>query len=207
MGGPTVSRLPSAPFRRLWYNCRVRVPAVLFVSLLVVGALGGCGVSAARPEPTSSEGLATAQALPPAPLVGRMAPDFTLPRLNGGGDDLSLSNFRGRPVVLNFWATWCGPCRLEMPELEEAYRASGGDLVVVGVQVRDDAGDPAAFLQEVGVTFPVVRDAEGSVQALYLKRVALPTTFFVDRDGLIRYVQVGPMTKTFIEERVREVAG
>lgn len=183
----------------------MRLVRWLFLAVVVLGLLSACTGASSGARSTAAPGrLATAQAQPPAPLVGRLAPEFSVARLNGEGP-LTLGELRGRPVVLNFWATWCGPCRLEMPELDAVYRARKGGIAIVGVQIQDDSGDARAFLQEVGVMFPVARDADGQVQAAYLKRTALPTTFFIDRDGIVRYVQVGPMTSAFIQERLREL--
>ncbi|HYN89923.1 MAG TPA: TlpA disulfide reductase family protein [Ardenticatenaceae bacterium] len=182
------------PFRRL-------ISALLLLLLSACARQGTVPVSG-----DAAQQLATAQALAPAPRTGRLAPDFTAPGIQGA-EEIHLGMLRGRPVVLNFWATWCEPCRAELPELEAVYREHGGELAVVGVQIEDDDGDATAFLEEAGVSFPVARDLDGGVQALYLERVALPTSFFIDRDGLIRHVQVGPMNKAFIEERLRELAG
>lgn len=126
--------------------------------------------------------------------VGRQAPDFTLPAVGGG--EVALSAFRGKPVVLNFWATWCPPCREEMPAFQEFYRQKGREVEVLAVNLTGSERSPGAvqeFLREKGYTFPVLLDVRGEVAGLYLVR-AIPTTFFLDGGGVIRYRHTGPLT-------------
>jgi cytochrome c biogenesis protein CcmG/thiol:disulfide interchange protein DsbE len=110
------------------------------------------------------------------------APNFTLPRLHGSGD-LSLASLKGKAVVLNFWASWCAPCRDEVPVLEKAwdrYRRNG--VVVIGVDQQDVTGDARAFAKKYGVTYPLVHDGPGKVVATY-GLTGVPETFFVGRSG------------------------
>ncbi len=127
----------------------------------------------------------------PAPRQGFFAPDFTLKTVQG--EVMSLGELRGQVVVLNFWASWCLPCRAEMPTLQriaEEYASQG--VVVLGVNstVQDIPGDVAAFLERHGITFPILLDLEGKVTRLYEIR-SLPTTFFIGPDGVIRAVTIG----------------
>ncbi len=135
-----------------------------------------------------------------APEIGRRAPDFTLPDLQGR--QVRLADFRGRrAVVLNFWATWCAPCRREMPTLERLARERAAVLVVLGVNL--DSGDPApvrAFIRELGLTFPILLDPERTLLARY-RLVGVPTTFVLDRAGVIRYREVGFRDWTSRESR------
>jgi len=116
------------------------------------------------------------------------APNFTLPRLHGNGE-LSLASLKGKAVVLNFWASWCGPCRDEVPVLERAwdrYRKHG--VVVLGIDQQDVTGDARAFAKKYGVTYPLVRDGPGKVVATY-GLTGVPETFFVGRSGkLVEHV-------------------
>lgn len=139
--------------------------------------------------------------------VGMRAPDFALPEVRSG-KTVRLSDLKGKPVLINFWATWCGPCRLEMPELEAAYEAHGNEgFTVVAVDVKIDDGLPAvlAFIDELGLTFPVVRDVTGEVEIGLYNVLGYPTSVFVDRDGIIRYVHRGPLTRDFLEEKLKEI--
>ena len=111
------------------------------------------------------------------------APDFTLPRLGGGGD-LSLASFRGKAVLVNFWASWCGPCRDEAPLLERASRQYPGRLVVLGVDYQDFSGDAKKFVSRYHITYPVVRDGSGKLLAPYGVTGA-PETFFVNAAGKV----------------------
>ena len=116
--------------------------------------------------------------------IGQIAPDFALSSLDG--KTVRLSDFRGHPVWINFWASWCPPCRDEMPRLEGVYVTHAKDgLVILGVAVRDSPADAGAFAKEVGVTYPIVLDAPGKVGDQY-HAVALPVQYWLDRDGIVR---------------------
>jgi peroxiredoxin len=139
----------------------------------------------------------------PAPQQGFLAPDFSLPDL--AGQSVTLSDLRGQVVVLNIWATWCPPCRAEMPALQAVYADyAGRDLLVLAVNstVQDDPAAIAPFLAENGLTFPVLLDGDGTVTGAYQVR-SLPTTFFIGRDGVIREVVVGgPMAEALLRARI-----
>lgn len=143
---------------------------------------------------------------PPSPRAGFSAPDFTLSQR--GGAPLTLSGLRGQVVVINLWASWCGPCRAEMPALEQAQRALQADgLMVLGLNTtfQDDEAAALAFADELGLTFPLVFDRDGTVSAQYDLR-ATPTTFFVDRRGVIRSVIIGgPMSAALIRSTVDDL--
>ncbi|MDP1715718.1 MAG: TlpA disulfide reductase family protein [Anaerolineales bacterium] len=139
----------------------------------------------------------------PSPREGFLAPDFTLDNLQG--EKVTLSDLRGKIVVINLWATWCPPCRAEMPALENAYEQyKDSGLVVLGLNVtnQDSESEVPRFVEEFGLTFPILLDRDGSVSALYELR-GLPTTFFVNRAGIIRTVVVGgPMSETFFRSKI-----
>lgn len=134
--------------------------------------------------------LAAASAAAPAALTtSTLAPDFTLARMGGG--NLRLQEQRGQVVMVNFWATWCAPCREEMPHLDrlyQKYRASG--FVLLGVNVDDDVGNAVALAQKLGVRFPVLLDTDKKVSRLYDLN-AMPSTVLIDRDGRVRHVHRG----------------
>ena len=125
-------------------------------------------------------------------LVGAsasMAPSFTLP--SRAGDNVSLGQLKGRVVMLNFWASWCGPCRQEMPLLDQMHkRYSALGFTLVGVNVDADSKDAEAWLSKTPVSFPVLFDRESKVSAMYDVK-AMPSTVFIDRKGNVRYLHKG----------------
>jgi cytochrome c biogenesis protein CcmG/thiol:disulfide interchange protein DsbE len=122
--------------------------------------------------------------------VGSAAPDFALPALDGDGE-VRLSDFRGRPVIVNFWASWCNPCRDEFPLLEQSLRDHrADDLAVIGVTYRDIPGDSRAFVKELKATWPQAVDDDRAVADAFGVR-SIPITFFVRADGTIAARQFG----------------
>jgi cytochrome c biogenesis protein CcmG/thiol:disulfide interchange protein DsbE len=130
-----------------------------------------------------------------------VAPDFTLPRIDAEGGELTFSSLKGKAVVVNFWASWCIPCKDEAPELQktyEQYRDQG--LVVLGIDAKDFRQDGKRFLERFGLTYPVVDDGKGSTLGKWGVR-GFPETFFVDREGRL----VGEVIEGGIDlERNRE---
>jgi len=117
------------------------------------------------------------------------APDFTLQ--SRSGEQVSLSDLRGNVVMINFWATWCGPCRQEMPHLEALHqRYSGLGFTILGINVEEDSSLSGKFLAETPVTFPVLFDPANGVSELY-DVVAMPSTVIVDRKGNMRFIHHG----------------
>ncbi|GAB4524150.1 MAG: TlpA disulfide reductase family protein [Anaerolineales bacterium] len=136
-----------------------------------------------------------------APKKGFIAPDFTLQDLEG--QTYTLSDLRGRPVLLNFWATWCPPCRAEMPaigKVYEDYRAQG--FVVLAVTADDTYNDAADFSRQYALPFPVLVDSSANVARTYNIN-SLPTSFFIAPDGVIRAVVIGgPMSEASIRSHI-----
>jgi len=117
------------------------------------------------------------------------APDFTLK--SDSGENIRLAEQRGKVVMINFWASWCGPCRKEMPLLDELYqRYEPAGFTLFGVNVEQNPEAAQRFLEDVGVSFPILYDPESNVSQRY-QVDAMPTTVMVDRDGQVRYVNRG----------------
>lgn len=141
-----------------------------------------------------------------APHPGFQAPDFALK--TSQGEQISLSDLHGQVVIINLWASWCPPCRVEMPELQKVYRAyrdRGLQVLAVNVTNQDDAQAAVKFSTQLGLTFPILLDLDGSVSRAYQLQ-ALPTTYFVDRDGIIQDVVVGgPMSEALLRVKVENL--
>jgi peroxiredoxin len=140
--------------------------------------------SASRAAPAATAVVA-ATALPSVGTeVGNLAPDFSLAAPDGR--TVRLSDFRGHPIWINFWAPWCPACRTEMPRIEGMYQEHEADgLVVLGVAVQDSRDAVVAFADEVGATYPIVSDTDGRIAAEY-GALALPVHYWIDRDGIVR---------------------
>jgi peroxiredoxin len=148
--------------------------------------------------------LGTVSAVP-AVAPASPAPDFTLRTMEG--PNLRLQEQRGQVVMINFWATWCGPCRQEMPQLNrlfEKYRASG--FVLLGVNVDDDARNAVDVAAKLGVKFPMLLDTDKKVSRLY-DLSSMPSTLLIDRDGKVRYLHRGYQTgfEDTYEKQIREL--
>jgi peroxiredoxin len=130
-----------------------------------------------------------ASSLASSGMEGQQAPDFALK--SSTGENLRLSEYRGDVVMINFWATWCGPCRQEMPLLEELYsRYQRVGFNLLGVNIDDDSRRAMQMAEELGINFPVLFDASKEVSKLY-EVEAMPVTVLVDREGTVRYVHHG----------------
>lgn len=178
--------------------------AVALLGLLL--AIQACAPSAqdtlrSGQEDTDNIGLKESE-LAPAPEVGRLAPDFTLVDLEG--NQVTLSDFRGKTVFLNFWATWCPPCRAEMPEMEAVYQEyKDKGVVVIGVDIKEAEEEVRQYVQQGGYSWTFVLDTTGEVTANY-RIAAIPTSFFIDREGIIQAVNIGAMTKRAMEAKLAE---
>ncbi len=128
--------------------------------------------------------------------VGDLAPDFRL--VLADGTSLALSDLRGRPVLINFWATWCPPCRREMPDIIDRYNQNADDLVVLAVNTREGLDLVEPFAESYEVTMPVVLDQTGDIMRLY-EVDSMPTSYFIDRDGHIVMRWVGLMSPDVLD--------
>ena len=145
----------------------------------------------------------------PSPREGFLAPDFTLE--SQSDSEVTLSDLQGSVVIINLWASWCPPCRAEMPALQnvyEQYLDRGVEVLAINTTNQDNEGDAIAFVREVGLSFPILFDRTGEVSRKYQLR-AMPSTYFVDPEGVIRKVILGgPISEatfqTAVEELLRE---
>jgi peroxiredoxin len=135
--------------------------------------------------------------------AGHEAPNFRLQQLNGSV--MKLSDLKGKAVVLNFWGTWCEPCKAEMPALQKQYDThKEKGLVVIGVNIGETPVAIQSFVDQYGVSFPILLDRDLQITKLY--RIGpIPTTFFIDRDGEIEEIFVGQMTDTIISQKVAQI--
>ncbi|MEX2126277.1 MAG: TlpA disulfide reductase family protein [Woeseia sp.] len=134
-------------------------------------------------------GLFAGTGLASSGLAGQDAPDFVLK--SAGGTNIRLSEHRGNVVMVNFWATWCGPCRQEMPLLDDLFvRYERVGFSLLGVNIDDDSSRAMEMAEELGVTFPVLFDERKEVSKLYQVE-AMPVTVLIDREGTIRHVHLG----------------
>jgi peroxiredoxin len=137
--------------------------------------------------------------------VGKPAPDFLLQTPDGG--ELRLSDFRGNAVLVNFWASWCGPCREEMPRIVRAYEAArDGGFVVVAVNLQENDGIIREFAEDFGMTFPIAVDRTGEVGQTW--RIGgpvegIPSSYFIDERGIVRARVFGPLSDDALEENLR----
>lgn len=171
-------------------------------ALAVVLVTAGSGDDAGSDGPARGKGRATFVADGTAE-VGGTVPDFTLPGLDGG--TVALSDYAGTPVMVNFWASWCHPCREEFPLFEaarEKYAKEG--LAIVGVSYQDIASDARAFVADQGAGWDFARDPGGRLAAAFGVR-ALPQTFFVDADGKIVDRQFGITSAEDLDKEIRTI--
>lgn len=132
-----------------------------------------------------------------------MAPDFALDALDGSV--VKLSDLRGQPVFLNFWATWCTPCKVEMPEIEQIHQIyQDRGLIVLGIDAQEPATKVKDFAAQSPYTWRFVLDLTGETMRRY-RVTGLPTSFFIDRNGVIRGIVVGAATRSAMDARVQEL--
>lgn len=172
---------------------------VALIGLVII--LGGLWIAYSRSLLSSLASEGENVTLEPAPVVGHPAPDFALQTLEG--ETVRLSDFKGKPVLINFWATWCGPCRSEFPDFQKASTDDADKLVIIGINntTTDQKDQVPAFLKEFGVTFPIVLDETGDTAKAY-NILGLPTSIFIDRNGNVNEIFTGPINKAYIEAKL-----
>ncbi len=142
----------------------------------------------------------------PAPQQGFLAPDFALQ--DAAGQTVQLSDQRGKPVLVNLWASWCPPCKAEMPAMQKVYdeyAAQGFTILAVNTTYQDDAAGARSFADSLGLTFPILYDLDGNVARQYQVR-SMPTSFFVDAQGMVRRVVIGgPMSEALLRAEIEQL--
>ena len=134
--------------------------------------------------------------------AGEVAPDFTGTTLDG--ETIHLSDFRGKIVLVNEFASWCGPCLIETPHLVDVYNAEGGEVVIIGLNLEENEAHVAGYRDEFNVPYPLVLNPDGKLTEIY-RPIGLPTSWFIDPKGVIRYVHAGPMTTPMLKEVIAAV--
>jgi len=174
------------------------------VLIVTAALLSGAWIVMSRDATAESRPITLAE----APSVGHVAPGFTL--ANSAGQSVALNDYVnagegvGQPVVLNFWATWCAPCRIEMPHLQNASRKYDGRAAIVGVNQGESAEIVSDFGSEFDISYPLLVDADSSVSRLY-NVTGLPTTVFIDGGGVVREVVVGMVSQAVLEDRIERM--
>jgi len=209
-----VSGIEERPQNRREWSGALR--SLVLPVLIIAAIVGAIYYLERRDSGSAGAGAFGTVALPPAMNstghsassdVGRAAPDFLLETPDGG--QLRLSDLRGHPVLVNFWASWCAPCRKEMPEIVKAYDAhAASGLVVVGVNLQENDGQIRDFAGEFGMRFPIAIDRDGGVGDTW--RIGgpvqgIPSSYFVDRDGIVRAREYGPMTAQTIASNLQTI--
>ena len=170
---------------------------ILYILILIAGA--SWIILSADPTGAIRSGNA-------APQAGFSAPDFTLKTPDGA--TYTLSELRGQAVLVNLWATWCPPCRAEMPTLEKIYheyKDQGFIVLAIDLTYQDDPFAVVPFTKEYGLTFPILLDETGDVGSAYQLR-SLPSSYFINRDGIIQEVVIGgPMSEALLRTRIEQI--
>ncbi|MDR9459247.1 MAG: TlpA disulfide reductase family protein [Dehalococcoidia bacterium] len=149
---------------------REKAKNYIVLSILAALVISGCGGSTI------------------APVIGAQAPDFTVPTLDG--ETISLDELRGQPFILNFWATWCGYCRYQMPFLQAAFEEKGQEMEFVGINIRENSDKVQQYVKDEGLGFTIALDGDGAVANSYNVR-PIPATFFLDEQGIIKDIKIG----------------
>jgi peroxiredoxin len=168
----------------MWKKVVASVLLLVLVAVVIVQAM----------EPEQQDNL-------PGLGIGTKAPDFELKTLSG--ENVKLSDYHGKKVMLNFWATWCAPCKEEMPDMEEFHQQYGKEIVILAVNI-DPQFNVEQFVTEMGITFPILLDEKDEVNTMY-QLLTIPTTYFIDEKGIIRNKYLTAMTQDIMKEYMNDM--
>jgi len=197
--------------RRVW---RGPWRSLVFPLLVVAAIAAAIWWLEYRPDSSSSAGdvrygpvelpaALVAPGMEVSPKAGGLAPDFLLETLDGS--EIRLSDLRGKGVIVNLWATWCGSCRKEMPQFVAAYdRYQEDGLEIIAVNVQESGSIIRPFVEDFGIDFPVALDRRGEVSEEY-RIIGLPTTYFIDRQGVVRDIFQGAIAEDELTRRIEEI--
>ncbi len=175
------------------------------IILVIFALLGSVWIILSQEPATAEQGPIT---LTEAPIVGHLAPGFTAQTALGQTINLhelqTEGGTAGQPIVLNFWASWCAPCRVEMPHFQSASRNYNGRVTILGINQGESAKVVNDFGNEFNITYPLLVDDENEVNHLYNVN-SLPTTIFVDADGVVQEVLVGTISQAVLENRIESL--
>jgi cytochrome c biogenesis protein CcmG/thiol:disulfide interchange protein DsbE len=188
------------PFRRPSAGSIRNIVGTLAVAALIIGVVWFIEGSESE---TSQAITLTASASGPAPRVDEPAPPFDLKTLDG--EVVSLSDYKGQPVWINFWASWCPPCRAENPDIEEMYQKyKDQGLVILSPAIGEDPSAVSGYVKRTGLTFTVGLDETTQLAANY-RIVGIPTHFFIDREGILRVWRIGSMSTSTMEKNIETI--
>lgn len=185
-------------------NRRSFFPLILAAAGLVLAAVailvllqnrGILGTSVAQVDSIQQSGNNSSGSIDPQ--AGKPAPEVELTSLSG--EKVRLSDFKGHPVLVNYWATWCPPCREELPLIQSRYTAYSPDLVVLAINAGEDGTTVSNYVKQKGFTFPVLLDPDWKVEALF-GIMAYPTSIFIDREGIIQTRYVGGINQDTLDD-------
>jgi len=182
----------------------MRKPIILVTGILVGIVLGLMAISVIRQNQDTfkiSQLIEDVES-PENPVIGAPAPEFELTSLSG--EQIHLGKFRGQVVLVNFWATWCGPCRVEMPVFQSRFEKYSDELAILVVNVQEDPEDVQDFMNELELTFDAFLDPGERVYRQYLV-TGLPTSYLIDRDGILRIQHIGVMTEGQLDGYLADV--
>ncbi len=194
--------------RREWSGALRSVALPLVAVTLIVGAVwylqsghGSSSSTAAGLGVVALDASKNHTGKPPSPEKGRAAPDFRLQTLDGR--TVRLSDLQGKLVLVNFWATWCLPCRQEIPEIVKEYAASKGKpFEVVAVDEQEDPDTVRKWVDAFGMQFPVALDASGQVGQTFRAGSQFPTSLWIDKNGIVIDIKYGPMSQEFLDQKL-----